>query len=32
MGNLAKKVSEIDLQISSHLIPTKGIFFIAGKQ
>jgi hypothetical protein len=24
---LAKKVSEIDLQISSHLIPTQGIFF-----
>ena len=24
---LAKKVSEIDLQISSHLIPTQGVFF-----
>ena len=25
--DLAKKVSEIDLQISSHLIPTQGVFF-----
>lgn len=25
--DIAKKVSEIDLQISSHLIPTQGIFF-----
>lgn len=25
--DIAKKVSEIDLQISSHLIPTQGVFF-----